>query len=791
MIRKARAARFLFDAHDSGTGVHTDSMLFPVVWNSSDTAIYEAKPALEIWTRDQASRFTESTPLGNGRVGAMVFGGVDHEKVVLNESTMWSGSPQEADRAEAHEVLPEIRNLLLTGQNRKAQDLLQATFVCKGSGSGSGGGKDVPYGCYQVFGNLDIDLPAGPVAAYRRSLDLETAVASIDYRQGDVWFHREAFVSAPAQSFVYHFSASKARSVTFTARVSRPERSSTRSESGQWIIEGQLASGTSVENGVKYCGRMLVTHTGGRVSIDEGGIHVKDADEATIIFSAATTMFGRSQLDSLPQVIERASHVPYDHLKSQHTKDYQKFFKRVALKLPEGTGSRLPTVDRLIASQSESEDPSLAALYFNFGRYLLISSSRPDSPLPSNLQGIWAEELQTPWNADFHLDINVQMNYWPAEVCNLSDCHGPLLKFVPKLVPNGEKTARAYYGARGWVAHVITNPWMFTSPGEGADWGSTCSGAGWLCEHLWSHYEFTRDRRYLGEVYPVIKGATEFFLDMLIEEPKHHWLVTAPSNSPENSFVHPIDGPVTTCMGPTIDNQIVRELFSNFVSASEILKSDDALRDRTIQAMKRLPPTQVGSHGQIMEWLEDYAETDVHHRHVSCLYGLYPSNQIEVDRTPELAAAARTTLERRGDQGTGWSLAWKVCFWARLWDGDHAWKLLKRLFKPVDAMGYNMSNGGGTYPNLFDAHPPFQIDGNFGATAGIAEMLVQSRPGLVRLLPALPAAWASEGSVRGLKAKGGLTVDVAWKDGHVVSHRVIGPGSKTVKVVFGNDPAAS
>ena len=725
------------------------------------------RPNLDVWFDHPAASFVESSPIGNGRLGAMIFGRTSKEHVVLNESTMWSGSPQDSDDPNAFKVLPEIRRLLLAGENRKAQDLLQKNFVCKGPGSGQGNGKDGPYGCYQMFCNLEIDSPDGATSSYWRDLDLDQALVSMGWRQGDVDVHREAFASAPAQVIACHFSADKLGSVNFDARLTRPERATTRVEDGQLILEGQLSSGNPAIPGVRFQGRLAVAHRGGTVTVDAGGIHIAGADQATLFFSGGTNMLDPGFADHAKDHVNRALSEPYESLKRDAVRDYQGFSKRVQLELPQGPGASLPTVKRLEASQTGPDDPSLAALYFNFGRYLLIESSRPESPLPNNLQGLWAEELQTPWNGDFHLDVNVEMNYWPAEPCNLSDCAEPLLRFISKLVPNGRKTAKAYYNAPGWVTHVITNPWLFTSPGEGADWGSTCSGSGWLCEHLWNHYAFSLDRQYLQSVYPVLRAAAAFYLNMLIEEPSHGWLVTAPSNSPENAFVDSHGDTVNTCMGPTFDNEIVRELFGNVIAASEVLGTDSDFRAKLASARSRLAPTRVGSHGQIMEWLQDYQETDVHHRHVSPLYGLYPANHITRDATPELAKAAEITLERRGDMGTGWSLGWKICLWARLWDGDHAWLLLKRLFKPTTVKGFDMENGGGTYPNLFDAHPPFQIDGNFGATAGIAEMLIQRSGNTVRLLPALPQTWREQGEVKGLRVPGGITADITWRHGAI------------------------
>lgn len=737
-------------------------------------------PSTTVWATQPAERFFESSVLGNGRLGAMVFGRVGDERVVLNDSTMWSGSRQDADREDAAQMLPQIRAHLLKGENAEAQALVQEYFVCKGPGSGGSA-----YGKYQTFGDLLIQSPEADFTEYRRTLDLDRAVATVSYRSSQTRFTRTAFASAPAQVVVYRYVADKPGAIRFDAKLARSERATTRAEGGDYVLRGRLDSGNPAIPGVAFEGRLRVIAQGGKTRTDDSGIHVEGANEALLIVSAGTSMFDAKFEGKVSARLDAAAQKGFARLEREHVADHHKFFRRAEIRLPESPSAHRPTLDRLKAADGGEDDPSLAALYFNFGRYLLIGSSRPNSPLPSNLQGIWAEEIDTPWNGDFHLNINVQMNYWPAEITNLSDCHRPLLNLIQRLVPNGEKTAKAYYGAKGWVTHTITNPWNFTSPGEGASWGSFAGAGGWLCEHLWDHYAFTKDRGYLRSVYPTLKGSAEFFLDMLVEEPKHGWLVTAPSNSPENTYVDPKTGKsLAICMGPTMDTSIVRELFGNVIEATKTLNVDPEFRARLEAARARLAPLQVGKYGQLMEWLEDYEEPEPQHRHISHLYGLHPANEISPDHTPDLAKAAAVTLERRGDEGIGWSLAWKICFYTRLQNGEKAWSLLKTLFHPVTETGISYTTGGGTYPNLFDACPPFQIDGNFGATAGIAEMLMQSRDGEIRLLPALPKAWASEGSVRGFKARGGLTVDFAWKDGKVTHYKVTGRDAGKTKILM-------
>jgi alpha-L-fucosidase 2 len=748
-----------------------------------------ASASTELWYDKPGQRYFESLPLGNGRLGAMVHGGVTKETIILNESSVWSGSPYEADREGAAAKLPEIRRMLLDGKHAEAEALMNAHFTCVPPGSGKGLGANVPFGCYQVLGFLRFDIghPEGEITGYQRRLDLAKAIATVDYQCGGIRFRREHFSSAPDQVIAIRLTASSPGSIDLTLGLDRPERASTHADGNHGLLmTGTLNDGKGGE-GLRHVTRVRVIADGGQVSNTDNHIRVTAANSVTLLVAAATDyrgFAGRGTADPAAATladIDRAEVRSFDQLRARHEQDHASFFNRVRLDLGGHAAAAKPTDRRLADFAKGAPDPALAALYFNYGRYLLIGSSRPGG-LPANLQGIWAEEIQTPWNGDWHLDINVQMNYWPALVCGLPELQDPLDALIGSLTGPGAKTARAYYGAGGWVAHVITNPWGFTSPGEHASWGATTGGSAWLCEHLWSRYDYTRNRSYLGRVYPILKGSAMFYLDHVFEDPRSGHLVTGPSNSPENAFLLLDGSSAHVCIAPTVDMQQLRELFGNTAAAARLLGRDPELSRRLLDARARLVPNRIGPDGRLQEWLEPYPEAEPAHRHISHLYGLYPYHEITPEGTPELARAARLSLEKRGDAGTGWSLAWKMNFWARLGEGDRAHKLLTMLLSPIqDPDTMRMMGGGGSSSNLFCFHPPFQIDGNLGGTAGIAEMLLQSHPDqgladpsapvVIRLLSALPKAWPS-GSFEGLAARGGLTVDASWNDGKMVTARL-------------------
>ncbi|MCF2518644.1 glycosyl hydrolase family 95 catalytic domain-containing protein [Dyadobacter sp. CY351] len=752
------------------------------------SSIAQVKP-LRLWFNKPAAQWEETIPVGNGRLGMMSDGGVLRENVVLNDITLWSGGPQDANNYEAHKSLPEIRRLLLEGKNDEAQQLVNRNFVAKGAGSGHGDGANVPFGCYQVLGNLRMQFAYKGADSsnmryqnYRRELALNDAVASLVYQVKGVTYRREYFTSFGDDVGLIRISADKPGQLNLRLGLDRPERFQTVVKNNVLEMSGQLNNGTD-GNGMKYLTKIKPQVKGGKLTVSGKEIVITDADEIIIYFSAGTDFKTKNFESETQRLIDVAVKKSYTVQKWAHIANYQKLYNRATLHLGGLKGDDLPTDQRLSAFQKNPAlDNELPVLFFQYGRNLSISSTRVGL-LPPNLQGLWANQIQTPWNGDYHLDVNIQMNQWPVEVVNLSELNLPLADLVKGMVKPGEKTAKAYYNADGWVAHVITNVWGFTEPGEEASWGASNAGSGWICNNLWEHYAFTKDKNYLKEIYPILKGAAEFYNSALVKDPKTGWLVTAPSISPENSFYLPNGKTAAICMGPTIDNQMTRELFTNVITACEELGVDSALKTSLENKLKNLPPPGVvGSDGRLMEWLEEYKEVEPKHRHIAHLYGLFPAPLITPSKTPDLAAAAAKTLEARGDDSPGWSKAYKLLFWARLHDGNRANKLLQELLVPTLDTNMNYGAGGGVYPNLLVAGPPFQIDGNFGGTAGIAEMLIQSHDGYIDILPAIPDAWKASGEVKGLKARGNFTVDFKWKDGKVTDYRIVSQSPQKVMV---------